>query len=97
MRDISTKPGSISPDEWSNIQWALVGSGLEHLNEIAKLVRKSEKLILATDPDREGEAISWHIQEELKVTVFQIIVYLQALSLNPVLCLTSTNCMHGTG
>lgn len=48
-------------------------SGMGHLQEIENLVRSSEKLILATDPDREGEAISWHIQEELKVSMIYMI------------------------
>lgn len=67
MRDVSTKSGSIRPEDWSDIKWVFVHSGKTHLDEISKVVKSSSKLILATDPDREGEAISWHILEELKV------------------------------
>ncbi len=47
------------------MQWELEGRGAKQISEIAKAVKGADKLILATDPDREGEAISWHVLEAL--------------------------------
>ncbi len=66
VRDIVNKPGSVSPNDWSDIKWAINERGKTQLNQISSLAQNSDRLILATDPDREGEAIAWHICEVLK-------------------------------
>ena len=50
----------------SNLSGKLIQKAKKHIDEIVKALKSSSKLILATDPDREGEAISWHILEILK-------------------------------
>ncbi len=66
VRDLPAKDGSVRPDEAFAMTWAVDAKADKHLKEIAKAVKAAEQLYLATDPDREGEAISWHIAEELK-------------------------------
>lgn len=66
VRDLPSKNGSVLPDEDFKMTWEVDSKAAKTLNAIASSVKKSEKLILATDPDREGEAISWHILEVLK-------------------------------
>ena len=65
IRDLPPKDGSVLPDEDFAMLWELEGRGAKQLSEIAKAVKGADKLILATDPDREGEAISWHVLEAL--------------------------------
>ena len=65
VRDLPSKDGSVQPDEGFAMSWEVDGKAEKRLKEIASAVKKADKLILATDPDREGEAISWHIREEL--------------------------------
>ena len=59
------KDGAVLPPNWSNIRWSLNKKGEMQVNEILSLLKKADHLILATDPDREGEAIAWHIYELL--------------------------------
>ncbi|WP_455373534.1 type I DNA topoisomerase [Limibacillus halophilus] len=66
VRDLPPKDGSVDPDQDFSMLWEVDGRGEKRMKEIAQKVRGAEKLFLATDPDREGEAISWHIAEELK-------------------------------
>lgn len=66
VRDLPAKDGSVNPDEDFAMTWAADGPSSKRLTEIAKAVRGADGLILATDPDREGEAISWHVLEVLK-------------------------------
>ncbi len=66
VRDLPPKDGSVDPDHDFEMLWEVDGKAERRLREIADAVRGATKLILATDPDREGEAISWHIREELK-------------------------------
>jgi DNA topoisomerase I len=66
VRDLPPKDGSVRPDEDFEMSWQVEGKADGRLKDIAKAVQGAERLILATDPDREGEAISWHIAEELK-------------------------------
>ncbi len=66
VRDLPAKDGSVRPDEDFAMDWEVDGKAERHLKAIAAAVRDADQLILATDPDREGEAISWHIREELK-------------------------------
>ncbi len=66
VRDLPPKDGSVRPEAGFAMEWEIEGRGAQRLKEIAAAVKGAEKLILATDPDREGEAISWHIVEALK-------------------------------
>jgi DNA topoisomerase-1 len=66
VRDLPAKDGSVRPDEDFAMSWEVDGKAEKRLSDIAKAVKGSRKLILATDPDREGEAISWHVLEILK-------------------------------
>ncbi|SIS97061.1 DNA topoisomerase I [Insolitispirillum peregrinum] len=66
IRDLPPKDGSVRPDEDFAMDWATDARSEKHLKEIVQAVKKADKLFLATDPDREGEAISWHVLEELK-------------------------------
>jgi DNA topoisomerase-1 len=66
IRDLPAKDGSVDPEADFKMIWELDAKGGKHVSEIAKAVRGAEKLILATDPDREGEAISWHVVEALR-------------------------------
>jgi DNA topoisomerase-1 len=65
VRDLPPKDGSVDPEHDFAMKWEVEAKGAKHVSEIAKSVRGAEGLILATDPDREGEAISWHIVEAL--------------------------------
>ncbi len=66
VRDLPAKDGSVLPDEDFAMSWTVDPKADKRLKEIARAVKGAETLYLATDPDREGEAISWHIAEELK-------------------------------
>ena len=66
VRDLPPKDGSVLPDEGFAMKWAIDAKSKTRINDIAKALKASDKLILATDPDREGEAISWHVLEILK-------------------------------
>src|SRR5947207_1679312 len=61
VRDLPSKDGSVEPDKDFQMHWDVDGRSVKVMKEIADAVKKADKLILATDPDREGEAISWHI------------------------------------
>jgi len=65
VRDLPSKDGSVRPDEDFAMSWDVDAKAAKRLNEIAEAVKGADKLILATDPDREGEAISWHVLEVL--------------------------------
>ncbi len=66
IRDLPPKDGSVKPDEDFAMLWEIDGKAVKRVSDIASAVKGAEKLILATDPDREGEAISWHIVEALQ-------------------------------
>lgn len=66
IRDLPAKDGSVDPEHDFRMLWEIEGRGAKQVSEIVKAVKGAEKLILATDPDREGEAISWHVLEALK-------------------------------
>ncbi len=61
VRDLPPKDGSVEPDNDFRMHWDVDGKSQKIMKEIAAAVKNADKLILATDPDREGEAISWHI------------------------------------
>ena len=66
VRDLPPKEGSVDPDANFHMLWQVDAKAQKRLSEIAKAVKDADRLILATDPDREGEAISWHVLEILK-------------------------------
>src|SRR6186997_1806422 len=66
VRDLPAKDGSVDPDHDFKMLWEVDDKSQKRLNDIARAVKGANKLILATDPDREGEAISWHVLEVLK-------------------------------
>ncbi len=66
IRDLPSKDGSVKPDEDFAMTWDVDARAQSRIKDIAAAVKGADKLILATDPDREGEAISWHILEVLK-------------------------------
>ncbi|MBR0553782.1 type I DNA topoisomerase [Stakelama marina] len=65
VRDLPPKDGSVDPDDGFAMQWEPYADKSKQLKAIADEAKKADRLILATDPDREGEAISWHVQEVL--------------------------------
>jgi DNA topoisomerase-1 len=65
IRDLPAKDGSVRPDEDFAMDWEVDSSSQKHLKEIISALKGADGLILATDPDREGEAISWHVLDEL--------------------------------
>src|SRR5215212_1921872 len=66
VRDLPAKNGSVNPDDDFRMIWEVDAKASKRLSDIARAVKGADKLILATDPDREGEAISWHVLEVLK-------------------------------
>jgi DNA topoisomerase-1 len=66
IRDLPSKDGSVKPDDDFAMIWHVDERAQKRINEIADAVKHADKLILATDPDREGEAISWHVLEVLR-------------------------------
>ncbi len=65
IRDLPSRDGSVSPDDDFSMAWAVDGASEKRVKNIVSALKQADTLILATDPDREGEAISWHIYEEL--------------------------------
>jgi DNA topoisomerase-1 len=66
IRDLPSKDGSVKPDDDFAMTWDVDARAASKIKDIAAAMKGADKLILATDPDREGEAISWHILEVLK-------------------------------
>ena len=66
VRDLPAKDGSVDPEQDFTMLWQVDAKAAKRLNDIATAAKTAKKLILATDPDREGEAISWHVLEVLK-------------------------------
>jgi DNA topoisomerase I len=66
VRDLPAKNGSVDPDANFRMIWEVDAKAQKRLNDIARAAKAAKRLILATDPDREGEAISWHVLEVLK-------------------------------
>jgi DNA topoisomerase-1 len=65
VRDLPSKDGSVRPDDDFAMSWEVDGKSAKRLADIAQALKGADRLILATDPDREGEAISWHVLEDL--------------------------------
>jgi DNA topoisomerase-1 len=66
VRDLPPKDGSVDPDDGFAMEWQISPDRSKQLRAIADEAKNADTLILATDPDREGEAISWHVQEVLR-------------------------------
>ena len=66
VRDLAAKDGSVDPDDDFAMRWEVDAKSAKRLSDIGGAVKSADRVILATDPDREGEAISWHIHEILK-------------------------------
>jgi DNA topoisomerase I len=66
IRDLPSKNGSVDPENNFKMLWEVDSFSRKYLKEITEAARDSSKIILATDPDREGEAIAWHVKEFLK-------------------------------
>ncbi|SDZ28470.1 DNA topoisomerase-1 [Lysobacter sp. yr284] len=66
VRDLVPKEGAVDPDNHFAMEYAVIEKNEKHVDAIAKAARSADNLFLATDPDREGEAISWHIGEILR-------------------------------
>jgi len=65
IRDLPSKNGSVDPEDKFKMIWEIDSFSKKYLKEITDAAKESEKIILATDPDREGEAIAWHVREYL--------------------------------
>ena len=65
VRDLPPKDGSVRPDEDFEMDWEAYRDKASRIKDISDAAKKADRLILATDPDREGEAISWHVKELL--------------------------------
>ena len=65
VRDLLPKDGSVRPDDAFAMDWTVSDGAEKHIGAIGRALRGARKLFLATDPDREGEAISWHVRDEL--------------------------------
>src|SRR5690554_5074768 len=66
VRDLVPKEGAVDPERGFAMKYQLIEKNAKHVDRIAKAVKKADALYLATDPDREGEAISWHVYEVLR-------------------------------
>ena len=65
IRDLPSKNGSVDPENEFKMIWEIDSFSKKYLKEISDVAKDSKKIILATDPDREGEAIAWHVKEFL--------------------------------
>ena len=66
VRDLPPKDGSVDPEQDFDMKWEVAPESQKHIRAIAEALKDDDNLILATDPDREGEAISWHLEEALR-------------------------------
>ncbi|MBY6089051.1 type I DNA topoisomerase [Maritimibacter alkaliphilus] len=66
VRDLPPKDGSVDPEHDFDMKWEIASDSKKHVKAIADALKDDNALILATDPDREGEAISWHLEEALR-------------------------------
>jgi DNA topoisomerase I len=65
IRDLPAKDGSVRPDDDFSMDWEVDSKSAKRVSDIAQALKTSDRLVLATDPDREGEAISWHLYDVL--------------------------------
>src|SRR5699024_7972096 len=66
VRDLMPKEGAVDPEHGFTMKYQVIEKNSRHVAAVAKALKKASALFLATDPDREGEAISWHLLELLK-------------------------------
>ena len=66
VRDLPAKDGSVRPEDDFSMDWEVDAKAKKRLSDIADAVKRADRVILATDPDREGEAISWHVLQVLR-------------------------------
>jgi len=66
VRDLRPKEGAVEPDKEFEMHYELIGRNEKHVDALSRAMKKADALYLATDPDREGEAIAWHVVEVLK-------------------------------
>ena len=66
VRDLVPKTGAVDPDDDFRMKYEIIDRNAKHVDAIAKAVKNADTILLATDPDREGEAIAWHLSEILK-------------------------------
>ena len=66
VRDLSDKETAVDPSDWTNLKWEFSSKGKKVMKELRKFCKDSDVLYLATDPDREGEAIAWHLLSDFK-------------------------------
>ncbi len=64
VRDLSDKENAVDPDDWNNLKWEFSSKGKKVMRDLRKFCKESDLLYLATDPDREGEAIAWHLMSD---------------------------------
>jgi DNA topoisomerase-1 len=69
VRDLPPKDGSVDPDQGFDMKWEVAADSKKHIRAITEALKTDDTLILATDPDREGEAISWHLKEALASSI----------------------------
>jgi DNA topoisomerase-1 len=69
VRDLPPKDGSVDPEHDFDMTWEVAAESKKHVRAIAEALKSDDTLILATDPDREGEAISWHLQKALATSL----------------------------
>lgn len=82
VRDLVPKEGAVDPENSFQMKYQAIERSLKHIDAIRKAIKKADALYLATDPDREGEAISWHLKELLEEEnllqdkeVFRVVFY----------------------
>lgn len=81
VRDLASKNGSVDPENHFAMTWEMSAKGKKCLSDISKALQNADELILATDPDREGEAIAWHIyqalseKKKLKIPVKRVVFH----------------------
>ena len=66
VRDLAEKEDAVDPNDWKNLKWEFSSKGKKVMKGLRKLCKESDALYLATDPDREGEAIAWHILNDFE-------------------------------
>jgi DNA topoisomerase-1 len=66
VRDLEAKEGAVDPENDFHMRYALVERNRKHVDAIARAAEQADQILLATDPDREGEAIAWHLSEILR-------------------------------
>ena len=66
VRDLSDKENAVDPSDWNNLKWEFSSKGKKVMRELRKFCKESQFIYLATDPDREGEAIAWHLLSDFQ-------------------------------